>query len=55
MCAVQMHTPSHILSDDRSARFHPCVQRPYWCGVVTSDSDSLISVVWRPISPAPNN
>jgi len=36
---------SHILSDDRSARFHPCVQRPYWCGVVTSDSDSLISVV----------
>jgi len=55
MCAVQMHTPSHILSDDRSARFHPCVQRPYWCGVVTSDSDSLISVVWRPISPAPSN
>src|SRR5260370_24979938 len=55
MFAARTQFPARTLSSGRSARFHRDVRRPYWYGVVTSDSGSLMSVAWRPISPVPNS
>src|SRR6267378_1733878 len=45
MFAARTQFPARVLSSGRNARFHPGVRRPYWYGVITSDSGSLMSAV----------